>query len=320
MCGLAVYSEITLPGLAPIPHGQGTADVTVREAQVPVGLLGASQRGATWEIADERLLLRIPGIARFLLTAGCDVTFELEKTGSAADAAIFVLGTVFGILLHQRGHIVLHASAVRVGGKAALFCGPSGAGKSTLAAALGQRGYPLLNDDVCAIGLDQAGAPVAHSDGRQLKLWAQAIERLDLGDRRGAPVRSRLEKFYVEPPESAPETLPLGAIYTLRETRPPLSDGIERPNIVDAAILIRRNAYRPRLVAAMRQKAQYFQSAAIIAANAGVFTLTRPLDFAKMPDVISRLEAHWHKTGLHDAPSRESMPRPSHIGSQDRPR
>lgn len=300
--GLAVHSEIALPGLVGIRHGHGTADVIVRQAEVPTGLPGASQRGATWEIADERLLLRIPGIVRFLLTAGRDVAFELEEAGSAADAAIFVLGTVFGILLHQRRHIVLHASAVRVGSRAVLFCGPSGAGKSTLAAALGQRGYPLLNDDVCAIGLDQAGTPVAHSDGRQLKLWAQAIERLDLGDRRGAPVRSRLEKFYVEAIELAPETLPLGALYALRETRPPLSDGIEQPNLVDAALVIRRNAYRPRLVTAMRQRPQYFQSAASIAANAGVFILTRQLDFATIPDVIDRLEAHWSKIGLSDAP------------------
>jgi len=89
-------------------------------------------------------------------------------------------GSVFGILLHQREEIVLHASAVRVNGRAILFCGASGAGKSTLAAVLAQRGLPLITDDVCAITLSPAGAPMVHSDGLHLKLWAQAIERLDL--------------------------------------------------------------------------------------------------------------------------------------------
>ena len=45
--------------------------------------------------------------------------------------------------------------------------------------------------------------------------------------------RNRLEKFYVEPRDAFTEPLPLGAIYVLREARPPHAPGIERPNIVD---------------------------------------------------------------------------------------
>ena len=124
---------------------------------------------------------------------------EPEAPAREADIPIFILGTVFGILLHQREQIVLHASAVRVNGKAVLFCGPSGAGKSTLAAALAQRGYPLVTDDFCTLTVDGAGAPLVHPDGRQLKLWAQAIDRLDLAQQRGERVRDCLEKYYVEP-------------------------------------------------------------------------------------------------------------------------
>jgi hypothetical protein len=200
---------------------------------------------------------------------------------------------VFGILLHQREQIVLHASAVRVNGRAVLFCGASGAGKSTLAAALAQRGYPLVTDDFCTLTVDGEGAPLVHPDGRQLKLWAQAIDRLDLAASRGERVRQSLEKFYVEPGEVFTEPLALGAVYALREARPPHAPGIDKPNAVDAALVLRRNAYRPLLVRRLGQQANYFHAATTIANVAGIFYLTRPLDFAKMPDVIAWLEAHW---------------------------
>lgn len=298
IAGLAVSSEIALPGLiARAPDG-ARAEVTIRRAPVPEALDDAVETRATFQIAGERFLLRIPGVARFLLTGGRDVAVACEDGTAEEDVAIFVLGTAFGILLHQRGQIVLHASAVKVGGRAVLFCGPSGAGKSTLAAALGRRGHAMVTDDVCAVAPGEGGLPLVQPDGRQLKLWAQSIEKLELSESAGAPVRGRIEKFYVEPDRAAGEALPLGAIYMLRETRPPLKDGIERPNVVDAALSVRMNAYRPRLVFALEQRPQYLQFAASIAGRAGIFFLNRPMDFAAMPKVIAQLEEHWAQLGL----------------------
>ncbi len=298
--GLTVTSEIALPGLTALAGDRARPDVTVRRGDVPAALANATACGPTWQIAGQQFLLRIPDIARFMLSDGRDIAFEPEPGADSSDIPIFILGTAFGILLHQRGRIVLHASAVRVNGKAILFCGGSGAGKSTLAAALAQHDYPLMTDDVCAItGIDSA-APMAHPDGRQLKLWAQAIDKLDLGGRRGARVRNRLEKFYVEPAAAFGEPLPLGAVYVLREARPPHAPGIARPNAVDAAGLLRRSAYRPQLVDRMGQTADYFRAATAIANRAGIFQLTRPLDFAAMPEVVGWLERHWLGLGLND--------------------
>jgi hypothetical protein len=297
--GLSVGSEILLPGLN-VAGPDRAPEVTIRRAPVPIALEGAGASGPTWQLAGNRFLLRIPEIARFLLSDGCEIAFEPE-TDSEEDIPIFVLGTVFGILLHQREQIVLHASAVRVNGKAVLFCGASGAGKSTLAAALVQRGYPLVTDDVCAVSLSGTAAPVVHPDGRQLKLWAHSIDRLALNEQRGARVRNCLEKFYVQPADASGTPLPLGAVYTLREARPPHAPGIERPNVVDAALLLRRHAYRPLLVRRMEQRANYFHAATAIANTAGIFHLSRALNFAAMPDVLGWLERHWRDTGLMGA-------------------
>jgi hypothetical protein len=295
--GLSVASEIDLPGLiAGVPAR--APQVTIRRGPVPEQLPDSTAIGPTWQIAGKQFLLRIPDIARFLLNGGSEIVVAPESDAAMADIPIFILGTVFGILLHQREQIVLHASAVRVNGKAVLFCGSSGAGKSTLAAALAQRGYPLITDDLCTLTADGSAAPLVHPDGRQLKLWAQAIDRLDLAQQRGERVRQSLEKFYVAPSEVFTEPLALGAVYALREARPPHAPGIERPNVVDAALLLRRNAYRPLLVRRLDQNANYFRAATTIANAAGIFYLSRVLDFAKMADVIASLEAHWQDLRL----------------------
>jgi hypothetical protein len=53
-----------------------------------------------------------------------------------------------------QGFAAMHASAVEVDGRAAVFAGVSGAGKSTTAAALASRGHRYLADDF--VGLDPA--------------------------------------------------------------------------------------------------------------------------------------------------------------------
>jgi hypothetical protein len=290
--GLSVASDIALPGLI-AGKASPISDVTIRRGAVPDRLEMTIGSGPTWQAGNRQFLLRIPGIARFLLDDGRAIVFAPDSEDSLADLPIFVIGTVFGILLHQREQIVLHASAVRVNGKAVLFCGSSGTGKSTLAAALAQRGYPLVTDDVCTVSIEAGAAPMVHSDGRQLKLWAHAIDRLDLAPARGERVRAELEKFYVTPSEIFTEPLPLGAVYMLREARPPHESGINKPNVVDAALLLRQNAYRPLLIHRLNQRASYFRAAVDMANAAGIYHLTRALDFRKMPEVITSLERHW---------------------------
>jgi hypothetical protein len=300
IAGLSVDSDIALPGLISRQPGERPCDVAIRQEPVPIALENPGATGPTWAMAGDKFLLRLPGIARFLLSGGRAIAFAPEDGTPVEDVAIFLTGSVFGILLHQRGSVVLHASAVLAGGKAVMFCGPSGAGKSTTAAALGRRGFPLVTDDVCAISFTAAGAPFVYPDGRQLKLWAQAIDRLGLA--RGDAVRHRIEKFYVAPERSSGEAIPLAAVYVLREARPPVVPGIERPNVVDAALLLRRNAYRPQLVTEMGRRANYFFAATAIAGHAGIYHLSRHLDFEELPGVLDRLQTHWREIGLTETP------------------
>jgi hypothetical protein len=158
-----------------------------------------------------------------------------------------------------------------------------------------------VTDDFCVVGYDAAGRPLVYPDSRLPKLWANTIRHLGLSDRQRQPVRGRISKFFVDPlsvdpsPSAAP--LPCGPVYALAEARGPAKSGISRPNVVDAALLLRQNAYRVRLIKSLRQGELYFRLAAAMGDAGGVFQLTRDLDFEALPDVIAGLERHWSELG-----------------------
>ncbi len=306
ICGIDAHSDIHLPGVDEPALPDATAQpVTIRRGVVPGAIAGAIAHGPNWHIAASECLIEVPDVARFHLSDGARITYAVACEAALADVPIFLLGTVFGMLLHQRERLVLHASAVAVDGpdgpRAVLFAGVSGAGKSTLAAALGARGFALVGDDMCALSLRPGASPLVHPDGRQLKLWHEAVIRLDLGERRQERVRPVLEKFYVAPSGAMTAPLPLGAIYVLREARTGMEPGIARANIVDAALLLRRNAYRPQMVRRLGQNASYFHAAAAIAGHAGIYTFTRKLGFKRMGAALDQLQEHWAQIGLAPA-------------------
>ncbi|MCA1199570.1 hypothetical protein K9B35_16500 [Sphingomonas sp. R647] len=295
--GLTVDSDIALPSFAGIERGD-SADIVVRAGDVPDSVADARLIGPNWVLAGDAIILGIPGVVRMLMHGGDTLTYAVEPGAASEEVAIFLTGTGIGILLHQRRAIVLHASAVRVGDHAVLFCGPSGEGKSTLAAALGEAGHDLVADDFCRIELREGAAPLVHPDGRQMRLWEDATEGLGIAGRRGAQVRAAIRKFYVAPRAVSDRPLAIGAIYALREARAPFAPGLHVPNLVDAALIVRRNAYRPLLVREMDQKQLYFDAAARLVRDVEIRILARPLDFGAMPDAVATLQAHWRALGL----------------------
>lgn len=305
LSGLQVASDLAMPGLIEAGPAPASPDVVVRAGEVPLALAEASHSGANWQIAGDRLLLRVPDIVRMVIEGGHTITWQCEADTAPEDAAIFVFGSGFGLLIHQQKRCIMHASAVAVGGRAVLFCGPSGAGKSTIAAALAARGFGHVADDQCVLSGLEGGAVLVHPDGRAHKLWEQAIGKLDLAGQSGPPIRTALRKFFVQPPSASSAALPLAAIYILGEARTPELVRGERVaisplNLADAAIAVRRNAYRPAMVERMEQAGLYLQAAAGVMRAGGVFRLVRPMAFEAMDETIAALAAHWADIGLSE--------------------
>jgi len=293
--GLEIESVLALPGLRETAGGRAPADVVIRVDGAPRTLPEALERGANWERAAGVLLVSVPGVARFLIREAGEIVIQPDAGISVDDVAVIVAGPLIGLFLHLRGRIVLQASAVAVDSGAVLFCGETTAGMSTLAAALGRRGYPMICDDLCAIDMAAGGGSRVLADATTLKLWADATKALGLEP--GPRVRAQLNKHHVAPPAGVVDAAPVRAIYVLKEAWAPDTVGIQRPNVVDTAILVSGSAFRPNMMRALDQRSAYFAAAAQLAREAGVFVLTRELGFQRMDHTLDEIEAHWAKIG-----------------------
>lgn len=293
-CGLQIESDIRLPGLASADPDNSAPLVRIEQAGVPLELTeGVIRSGPNWQRTENTFLLRLDGIARFLIEDASSIQYAPEDNTDPEELTAFLTGSVLGLLLHLRGAVVLHASAVMVGERAVLFCGLSGAGKSTISAALGERGYPMVSDDLCALSTANDGTVMVVADGREHKLWDQALDGLDLNARKGEEVRAQINKFFVEPRDRVTKPVPVGALYELVEHHSGEVPEITTLAASDAAQIVRNNAFRPLLMRMLDQKADYFRVAASLASQGEIAQFRRPLDFDKIAEGLDLLEAAW---------------------------
>lgn len=211
--GLIVESEIVFPelpvlnpdesrGAAPgneIGNGaEGAPGNRVFGNRVVVRRDEAARREHGTSFATEtagEVFVAHKNIGGFLVRGGREILFACEAEADAGAVRLFLLGTALAVLLHQRGNLVLHASAVAVDGGAVAFLGASGQGKSTTAAALHALGLDLVADDLVPVILSGANTLEHHPRDRnnsaqnvarptvfpgfpQLKLWPEAAAAL----------------------------------------------------------------------------------------------------------------------------------------------
>ena len=296
--GLHFRSALTLP-FRPLPGPPaGEADVTVRFGPTPAALpcpldthtMKPIERGILWEAAPGAFLIHVPGLARYYVTDGRDIM--VEPSGSSDhDVRVFLTGTVIAGLLQQRGLLTFHASAVATGTGAVLFAGGSGMGKSSLLAALIERGYAALSDDVAAVKGGHDGPPTALPAFPRTRLWADALDALAWKDSPKERVREGLEKYEVPVKRFSPTPQPLRAFYILlRETCQHVR--VERVPLGQVFKRLRKYPYHRRFRYGLGQQVTHFWTLAAVAKSVPVFRVIRPTHPFLLDALADRIDAH----------------------------
>ncbi len=293
--GLNVESDIEIPELdlfaarEPFPE----ADVLITLEKSPASLISDDRLAISPRLPvvhDREFGLRIPQAADFRVQAGRRILISPSASADFKAIRQYLLGSVWAAVCYQRGIFVVHASAVRDGNAAVMFCGASGHGKSTTAAFLSERGFPVLNDDLSCCSFPADGGPQIFPSSPRIKLWADALQALGLPHNDAEACRVRTGKFRLRTHRSTDhKPLPVAAVYLLEWGEP----GIRRLSGLNALRqFLHAATYRGRVIEELGELSNYSRHCVHFLEQVPVFQFTRHRSVSEAAEATELLTGH----------------------------
>lgn len=290
--GLRIASQIALPELPAAGDDPAGADLIIALGAVEPRSASELDAAAPTQSDAETFLLELPP-ARFLVENGRSITIDPAPGAAEREVRVWLLGSVIGVVCHQRGLLPLHANAIQIGAGAAAFAGPSGSGKSTLAAWFEQRGRKVLCDDVCVISFGADGEPLAWPGVPRIKLWRDALAALGRTPEGLDRVAVDHEKYNLPIGHAvSPAPLRLERLYLLRQASA-TPDRMVNPLSGAAAVgAIADNTYRWGLAVRMRRSPKLLANCVALAMHCEVFTVDRLWGYDDFEAEARKIERH----------------------------
>jgi hypothetical protein len=282
--GLVIASEVALPGLRSAELASTPApDVKILFGRISPALIAAAGDRFLHAENDE-ILLTMPQVARYCVTRGNEVLVESEADADPALVRLYLVGSVMGLVLQQRGLLALHASAVAINGEAIAFVGQQGQGKSTLAAGcLAHSPARLVADDILVVSFDGSGHPWVHPGVPAVKLWRDALQALGRDSEGLRPDWTRAEKFILPVVDkSAQAPARLSCVYALDDDDNAGDGRIEGLSGANAAAALVANTYRVEYLDFTGRRLAHFAASSQLAERVPVLRLARSRDLTRV--------------------------------------
>ncbi len=290
--GLRFRSDMWLPELPEVESAsEEPVDVFLRLGRLSSDLKLA--RGYGYQANPDEFLLNCPDIARYLVSNGNEIVIEPLHGSIDSDVRVFLLGSAFGALLHQRQLLVMHASVINTPRGAVLFSGPSGAGKSTLLGEMMRRGYRMMVDDVCGVVLDSHNLPMVVPGYPRTRLWADSAAKLDVSTVGLPRTRQMLDKYECQLPDQFHDsTVPMHQIYLLaNSTNTELKiEGLPAIHKFEAVL---QNTYRNSFLDGLELRQPHFSMASHVARQVPVNRAIRPSAGFRLTEFADMIENHF---------------------------
>jgi hypothetical protein len=284
--GLNIESEIDLPELSPCQAGP--PDVVIRFGHVDSfepNITGRNHRADFDEVC-----FSYDDVGRIRVRGGAEIVIDLVPDAYGCLVRVCLLGPALAALLHQRGLLVLHGSAITIGGIAAAFLGAKGWGKSTLAAYMQARGHDFLADDVVAVKADHTASVQLIPGFPHVKLWPDSATFLGMDPEKMARLQPELDKrgHRLDSGFSMAQ-LAFGCIYVLDVGE---EDVIERIEPREALMELVSHSYLVRYLIPTGMASLHLHQCERVVSSVPLYYLRRRPSLLRLPEIPKLLEDH----------------------------
>jgi hypothetical protein len=228
-----------------------------------------------WDVDDGSFLriTYVDGTEFWLDRELATVWAHWPKNCSLADTLTYLLGPVLGLVLRLRGIVCLHASAVSIDDRSAVFVGAEGSGKSTTAAAFAGKGFAVLSDDIVAL-VDRGDEFQVLPAYPRVNLWSDSVKLLYGSPDALPPVSAGWDKRCLAlgeagGPRFEQRPLRLGAIYIFGDISAHATENVEAISQKNALMMLVGNTYAANFLD-VKQRAEEFAVLSRLVANVPV--------------------------------------------------
>jgi hypothetical protein len=289
--GLHIQSPLRLPELVD-DNSRARPDAVIRFGRV--GKKPLVKVDGAYQVERDAIYCFWREAGIFLVHGGREIIIEPGPEIEKLVLQPFITGPLLALLLHQRGLLILHASAVEVDGAAIAFLGDKGWGKSTTAASMLMRQHRLIADDVAALDIKDDGSIQVLPAFPQIKLLPHACNSLGIDPEETPRLHPKIDKrVYSDRNGFSPAPVSLMHIYVLDKGKRLL---IERLGRQEAFMELVRHSYAAKHLAATKTLASHFRQCGKVASSVATFRLKRPFVLSELHCMTKSVEQHVYST------------------------
>lgn len=217
----------------------------------------------------------IPNVGWFFASGGNYVSLHPYPDANKNSIELYLNGSVYGAILHQRKILPLHGSSFIWNGKGILICGETGVGKSSLTASFCLNGAEFHTDDVTPVIIeDDIPKMLGLSD--RIKLWDDSLAQMEISKEGLQKIDMETEKYFYSLSKGSLEKKKLDKIIILQTGE--ISEFIiQKLNGANKFQELRNQIYRREYLNGMKESEKaYFNNIVCLSNKVDIFKIKRP--------------------------------------------